>query len=242
MRLKCTVSYDGSKFKGWQIQNNQRTIQGELQAALKNICQEPVVIHGSGRTDGKVHGRNQVFHFDSAKNLDVNRWHQAINHFLPNDVYVKQVEIVSDEFHSRYSATSKEYRYYVNVGEYDPFKTNYIYQLNKPLDLQLLQEGADTFLGEHDFASYCAQDQLGTTTRTIYEFEISQADGVVCFRVIGNGFRRYMVRHLVGALIQVGQKRIPIARLEQMLESKGAIRCLFKAKPQGLYLQEVNYD
>lgn len=242
MRIKCTVSYDGSKFKGWQIQNNQRTIQGEIQAALKNICQEPIAIHGSGRTDGKVHGRNQVFHFDSAKDLSENRWHQAINHFLPNDVYVKQVELVSEEFHSRYSATSKEYRYYVNVADYDPFKTNYIYQLNKPLDLQLMQEGADVFVGEHDFASFCALDQLGTTTRAIYEFEITQSDGVVCFRVLGNGFRRYMVRHLVGALIQVGQKRMPIERVKQMLESKGEIRCLHKAKPQGLYLQEVHYD
>lgn len=242
MRVKCIVSYDGSKFKGWQIQNNQRTIQGEIQAALKNICQQPVVIHGSGRTDGKVHGCNQVFHFDSDKTLDENRWRQAINHFLPNDVYIKQVELVDEEFHSRYSALSKEYRYYVNVGDYDPFKTNYIYQLNKPLDLSLMQFGANQFVGEHDFISFCAMDQLGTTTRIIYEFEVTQSDGIVCFRVLGNGFRRYMVRHLVGALIQVGQKRMPIAKLTQMLESGGAIRCLHKAKPQGLYLQEVHYD
>ncbi|MDD3027438.1 MAG: tRNA pseudouridine(38-40) synthase TruA [Erysipelotrichaceae bacterium] len=242
MRIKCTVSYDGSKFKGWQIQNNQRTIQGEIQAALKNITQEPIAIHGSGRTDGKVHGRNQVFHFDCSKELSENRWHQAINHFLPNDVYVKQVELVNEEFHSRYSAKSKEYRYYVNIDDYDPFKTNYIYQLNKPLDLQLMQEGADIFVGEHDFASFCALDQLGTTIRSIYEFEITQSDGIVCFRVLGNGFRRYMVRHLVGALIQVGQKRLPLERVKQMLESKGEIRCLHKAKPQGLYLQEVHYD
>ncbi len=242
MRIKCTVSYDGSKFKGWQIQNTHRTVQGEIHKALKNICQTEIIIHGSGRTDGKVHGRNQIFHFDTEKNLDCNRWKQAINHFLPNDIYIKKVELVDEEFHSRYSAKGKEYRYYVNVGEYDPFTTNYIFQLNRPLDVELMQEGANIFIGEHDFASYCSYDQLGTTVRKIYEFEVTKENEIVCFRVKGNGFRRYMVRHLVGGLIQLGQHRIGIDRLATMLESNGEIKCLFKAKPQGLYLQEVEYE
>ncbi|MCD7840091.1 MAG: tRNA pseudouridine(38-40) synthase TruA [Erysipelotrichaceae bacterium] len=242
MRVKCIVSYDGSQFHGFQVQKDQRTVQGEIQKALKKINEEEVIIHASGRTDAKVHGVHQVFHFDTKKELPASQWKRAINHFMPNDIYILDACYVDESFHSRYSAIKKEYRYLLSMNEYNPFQTDYIYQYGRPLDIELMRESAKIFLGEHNFASYCTYDQYGNTIRTLYTFDIEEKDGIVTFILIGNGFRRYMVRHLVGGLIQVGAKRIDKDYLLELLESCGQKKCLFKAKPQGLYLQEVFYE
>lgn len=242
MRVKCIVSYDGSKFHGFQIQEKQRTIQGEIQKALKKINEEDVIIHASGRTDAKVHAVHQVFHFDTKKNLPEEQWKRAINHFMPNDIYILSAQYVDENFHSRYTAIKKEYRYYLSMNEYSPFETNYIFQYGRKLDIELMQEAANIFVGEHNFASFCSYDQYGNTIRTLYSLDIQEKDGMVTFILIGNGFRRYMVRHIVGGLIQIGAKRISKEILLEMLESCGEKKCLFKAKPQGLYLQEVYYE
>ncbi len=242
MRVKCIVSYDGSKFHGFQVQEKERTVQGEIQKALKKINETETIIHASGRTDAKVHAVHQVFHFDTQKELPVQQWKRAINHFMPNDIYILDASYVDENFHSRYSAVKKEYRYYLNTKEYNPFETNYIFQYGRPLDINLMREAAQIFLGEHNFASFCSYDQYGNTIRILYSFDIEDNDGIIMFRLTGNGFRRYMVRHLVGGIIQVGAKRISIDVLSEMLESCGEKKCLFKAKPQGLYLQEVYYE
>ena len=217
VRVKCSVSYDGSKFHGFQVQNKLRTVQGEIQKALKNICKEEIIIHGSGRTDAKVHGTKQVFHFDTTREMPEAQWKRAINHFLPNDIYILDSYFVDENFHSRYSAIKKEYHYLLSTNEYSPFETNYIFQYGRPLDLELMREAAKIFIGEHDFASFCSYDQYGNTIRELYE-------------------------HIVGGLIQVGAKRVTKERLQELLDSKGEQKCLFKAKPQGLYLHEVFYD
>lgn len=242
MRVKCVVSYDGSKFHGFQVQDKQRTVQGEIQKALEKINEEEVIIHASGRTDAKVHGRHQVFHFDTRKQLPVEQWKRAINHFMPNDIYILSTEYVDDDFHSRYSAQKKEYHYKLSMNEYSPFETNYIYQYGRSLDLDLMREAAKIFIGEHNFASYCSYDQYGNTIRTLYQLDIVEENGIVTFKLVGNGFRRYMVRHIVGGLIQVGAKRVEKEKLKEMLDSCGEKKCLFKAKPQGLYLYEVYYE
>ena len=242
MRVKCVVSYDGSKFHGFQVQDKQRTVQGEIQKALEKINEEEVIIHASGRTDAKVHGRHQVFHFDTKKQLPVEQWKRAINHFMPNDIYILSTEYVSEDFHSRYSAQKKEYHYKLSMNEYSPFETNYIYQYGRSLDLDLMREAAKIFIGEHNFASYCSYDQYGNTIRTLYKLDIVEENGIVTFKLVGNGFRRYMVRHIVGGLIQVGAKRVEKEKLKEMLDSCGEKKCLFKAKPQGLYLYEVYYE
>lgn len=242
MRVKCIVSYDGSEFHGFQVQEKYRTVQGEIQKALKKINEKEVIIYASGRTDAKVHAVHQVFHFDTEKELPAEQWKRAINHFMPNDIYILDAKYVEDDFHSRYSAKSKEYRYLLSTNEYSPFDTNYIYQYGRPLDIKLMREAASLFIGEHNFASFCSYDQYGNTIRTLYSLEIEEHNGIITFKLIGNGFRRYMVRHLVGGLIQIGAKRISREILSEMLESCGKKKCLFKAKPQGLYLQEVYYE
>ena len=168
MRVKCIVSYDGSKFHGFQVQNKERTVQGEIQKALEKINEEEVIIHASGRTDAKVHGVHQVFHFDTKKQLPEEQWKRAINHFMPNDIYILDAKYVDEDFHSRYTAVKKEYRYLLSMNEYDPFQTNYIYQYGRELDIELMQDAAKIFLGEHNFASYCCYDQYGNTIRIEY--------------------------------------------------------------------------
>lgn len=240
-RIKCTVTYDGSKFHGFQVQDKYRSVQGEIQKAIFNIVKEKTTIHGSGRTDAKVHGIEQVFHFDTDKNLSADQWKRAINHFLPNDIYILSSEEVTEEFHSRYSATKKEYHYKLSMNEYNPLETNYIYQYGRELDIEKMRELSRLFLGKHDFASFCTYDKYGNTIRELYQFDIIEEAGIITFRLVGNGFRRYMVRHIVGAIIQVGANRMTKEQVEEILYSCGKKKCLHKAKPQGLYLYKVYY-
>jgi len=241
MRIRCDVTYDGSQFHGFQVQSKCRTVQGEIQKAIRNICKEKVVIHGSGRTDAKVHAIRQVFHFDTNKKFPAEQWKQAINHFLPSDIYILSSEEVDEHFHSRYSAIQKEYHYKLNMNTYNPLQTKYTYQYCRVLDIKKMQEVSQIFLGEHDFASFCTYDQYGNTIRKLYTITIEEKEGIVTFKLSGNGFRRYMVRHIVGALIQVGANRLTKSQVEEMLQSRGQKKCLHKAKPQGLYLYRVFY-
>lgn len=236
------VSYDGTHFYGWQIQPRERSVQQVIQEALLKITGQNIIIHASGRTDSHVHGVHQIFHFDTDKQLPEKQWKRAINHFLPEDVYILDTWYVSDDFHARYSAVGKEYRYVLSTKEYDPFQVHHVFQYGRRLDVELMLEAAKMFEGKHDFASFCVYNQYGNTVRTIYKIAIEEHDGLVTFTLIGDGFRRYMVRHIVGGLIQVGAKRRTISFLQELLDSKGAKKCLFKAKPEGLYLVDVYYD
>lgn len=136
----------------------------------------------------------------------------------------------------------KEYRYLVSTKPYNPIERLYVYQHNRPLDIEAMRECAQIFLGEHDFASFCVFNGLGDTIRVIETIDIQEEDGIVTMRFVGNGFRRYMVRLISGALIQVGSHWRTKELVEELLESKGKKKCLFKAKPEGLYLQEVYYE
>ncbi len=243
MRIQCVVSYDGTKFYGWQKQPDKRSVQEVIECAINKITGEHNVIHSSGRTDAKVHAHNQVFHFDTQKDIAFKQWKRAINHFLPEDVYIKESKRVEEEFHARYSAIKKEYHYLLSTNEYNPFERDYIYQYPYgKLDLEAMCDCAKIFVGTHDFASFCVYDQLGTTIRTIYHIDIIENDGYFTFKLVGDGFRRYMVRMIVGGLIQVGAHRRSKAFLADLLESKGEKKCLFKAEPQGLYLEHVYYE
>lgn len=242
MRIKCIVTYDGTHFYGWQIQPDKRTVQEEIQKAIYKITHEEVTIHSSGRTDAGVHAVGQVFHFVINKEIPEKQWIRALNNFLPEDIYIKDSFIVDESFHARYSAKKKEYRYLVSTKPYNPIERLYVYQHNRPLDIEAMRECAQIFLGEHDFASFCVFNGLGDTIRVIETIDIQEEDGIVTMRFVGNGFRRYMVRLISGALIQVGSHWRTKEFVEDLLNSKGKKKCLFKAKPEGLYLQEVYYE
>lgn len=156
MRIKCVISYDGTNFSGMQIQPRTRTVEGEINKALRKIHKgEPVRIFSSGRTDAGVHAKGQTFHFDSNYNLRADEWKRALNSLFPPDLHVSEAAHVHDSFHARFDAAEKEYRYYIlNERERDVFQQNYVYQHPFELDMKKMQQAAGYFEGTHDFTTF----------------------------------------------------------------------------------------
>ena len=240
-RIKCTVMYDGTLFNGYQRQPGQRTVQGEIEAALEKICKSPVTIHSSGRTDTGVHANGQVFHFDSHLKMDGVRYARAFNAILPGDIYVTESQQVHDTFHSRYHGKIKEYKYYLSTGQYNPLKRNYIYYHRVALDIDKMKEGIQYFKGTHNFTSFCGNLDEVDKIRTVYEAEIIENEGEIIFRFVGNGFLRYMIRIMVGTLIQIGEGKKNPKDILTIIESQDRRFAGHTAKPQGLYLNSVKY-
>lgn len=243
MRLKVTMRYDGSRYQGFQKQSDAMTIQGEIEKVVSKIARQPIAVYASGRTDAKVHANHQVIHFDSPTNMDKNSWKRALNSLLPADIFVTDVDEVDSTFHARHDVRWKEYRYLLSTNEYNPMQAKYIFQLGKKLDIAKMRQAAQYFLGEHDFKSFCSNKSEDTYSfvRTISRFDIIENDGLIDFIVVGNGFLRYMVRMLVGTLIEIGLGRqseeIILSRLDQI--ERRIVP--FNAPPYGLYLNRVEY-
>lgn len=243
MRLKVTLSYEGSGYQGFQKQKDGKTIQGELEAVLLQICRQPVSIFASGRTDARAHADNQVFHFDAPIAMKESNWKRAFNSLLPSDIFIKEVEEVHPLFHARYDAKGKEYLYLVNVGEYNPMQTRYILQMGRSLNIEVMKEAAQLFVGKHDFRSFCANKEEDTSSfvRTIHQFTIKEENKIVEFQVTGNGFLRYMVRMMVGTLIEIGLGRKTKDEISKRLDQLKRDTVPFNAPACGLYLKRVEY-
>lgn len=243
MRYKVTVSYDGTKFNGFQRQKNYRSVEEEIEKALSSMHKQQMRIVGAGRTDKGVHAYGQVFHFDSDLKITPEGIKKGMNALLSEDIYVRNVEKVSDEFHARYSAKEKKYEYKINIGEYNPLEVNYVYQLNKELDLKLMKEASNLFIGEHDFYNFCGyqEDKIKTYVRIIKSIDIDTHMNCVNITVTGNGFIRYMVRMIVAILIEIGLKRKNVDFIKQRLDSEEKKRSNYKVSGSGLYLKEITY-
>ena len=210
MRYLITVSYDGTLFAGYQKQPKQRTVQGEIEKALKEISGgKKIDIHASGRTDAGVHAINQKIHFDLDTKITIEKLAKGINSLLPEDIFVKKVEEVSDDFHARFSAIGKEYMYILNVGEYNPLERNYVYQHNKKLDVVEMERAMKYFEGTHNFKSFTkSDDEKDDYVRTISQTNLIRDPkdlNKITLIFVGTGFLRYMVRNMVGLLIEVGE-------------------------------------
>ena len=243
MRYLITFSYDGTNYNGYQKQKEGNTIQGTLENILTKINGNKLVsISASGRTDAHVHAIRQTAHFDMDVSIELDSLKRALNSMLPGDIYVKNIETVSDDFHARYDVKAKEYIYMINIGEYNPMERNYVYQYNKNLNIEDMKEAIKNLIGTHDFTSFTkADDERENYERTIMEAEISTENNYIKFRFLGTGFLRYMVRNMVGSLIEVGEgKRSPESIIE-LLELKDRTKAGKTAPPEGLYLKEVFY-
>lgn len=240
MRYLITFSYDGSNYNGYQKQPNLRTIQSSIEDALKFINGlESVDIHASGRTDKGVHAINQKAHFDLNKNITLYKLKCALNTYTDKDIYIKNVEVVDASFHARYMVKKKEYIYKLNMGEYNPIERNYVYQYNKELNIEKMKNEIEYFKGTHDFSAFVNKEEKKESyVRTIYDASITKENNILIFRFIGNGFLKYQVRNMVGALIEVSTKNKTI---DYILKSKD--RCSFgkTAGVEGLYLNNVEY-
>lgn len=246
MRYFMTFSYDGSKFKGYQKQPKGRTVQGEIEKVLKKInSNNEVSIHASGRTDAGVHAYNQKAHFDMNKLIELDKFKNSINSLLPKDIYVKNIEIVSDNFHARFNVKAKEYIYIINMGEYDPIKKDYVYQYNKKLDVVEMERAMKYLEGTHNFKSFTKNEEdYENYERTIVQTNVIRNmkninDITLCF--LGTGFLRYMVRNMVGVLIEIGEGKRKSEDIMDILEANDRCSAGKTAPPEGLYLKDVFY-
>jgi tRNA pseudouridine38-40 synthase len=243
-RLKCTMAYDGSGFFGYQVQPRTRTVQEEVEKALKKLHKSTEVrIYASGRTDAGVHAKGQVFHFDSNLDIPTDKWPIALNSLLPDDIVISEMEKVHADFHARFDAKGKEYRYYLRPAlKRDPFSRNFAASYPFPLDLVAIREATRDFLGTHDFTSFCsAKTDVEDKIRTIYELELLEENGLLVFRFVGSGFLYNMVRIIMGTLLEVGTGNRTANSIPTILEKKDRIYAGKTAPAQGLYLWKVFY-
>ena len=221
MRYKIRLSYDGSAFCGWQIQNNARTVQGEIEKAASTLLGVSVQVTGAGRTDTGVNAINYIAHIELPDEVSVEAAHLCykLNAMLPREVTVHEVSVAEDEFHARFDATSRQYHYFIHFCK-DPFCEKYSYRMRYPLDIEKMNEAAALLLGEHDFScfekvggnnatSVCTITEAGWSTYTpthcdLMRSEFQEGDYIV-FRIKANRFLRNMVRAIVGTLIEVGR-------------------------------------
>ncbi|MBC5638582.1 tRNA pseudouridine(38-40) synthase TruA [Ornithinibacillus sp. BX22] len=245
LKIKCTISYDGTNFHGYQVQPDKRTVQQEIEHALEKIHKgEKIHIHASGRTDTGVHAKGQTIHFETNLDIPGNSWRKALNALLPSDVYVTHAEIVSNDFHARYNVVEKEYRYFLlNTKNPDVFRRNHVYHFPYKLDIEAIQEACRYLEGTHDFTTFSSAKATvkGDKVRTLYEVSCNQDNGQIEFIFRGSGFLYNMVRILVGTLIDVGQGKISPPDIGTLLEAKDRKYAGKTAPAQGLFLWRVSY-
>ncbi|TMW70058.1 tRNA pseudouridine(38-40) synthase TruA [Alteribacter natronophilus] len=245
-RYAVKLAYDGTAFSGYQVQENGRTVQAELEKALKKIHKGRVVeTKGSGRTDAGVHARGQVVQFDSDLAIPPERWPVALTAVLPPDVAALEVVPVPGDFHVRYDTTGKEYRYRVLRGRRrDVFRRNHTYQ-PFPLveDVDAMREAAQHFLGRHDFTSFCSpRSPVEDKVRTITALDITEDGDELLFVFRGTGFLYQMVRIMTGTLLEIGQGKRKASSVPGIIAARDRERAGMTAPGSGLYLWEVFYE
>ena len=244
MRFLIKFSYDGTSYSGFQTQPNLDTIQERLESALQIINNgKKTNIVATGRTDKGVHALCQYAHADIDVDINEYKLKRAMNSNLPDDIYVIETKIVNDDFHARYNVKSKEYKYYINIGEYNPLERNYVFQYNYTLNAEKMNEAIKVFLGTHDFRAFVTESkEKENCVRTITEAKVEQNNNKLVITFKGDGFLRYQVRNMVGILIRVGENKISTEDVEKILESKDRTTTGKTAPPEGLYLTEVTYQ
>lgn len=249
--FKLTIAYDGTDFHGWQVQSNKPTIQGEIADVLGRLTQERVALHGAGRTDAGVHALRQVASFRTASPLAAGEFQRALNALLPPTIRIVSAEEVGPTFHARWSAKGKIYRYRIYRGKVvPPMLWRYVLHYPFPLDEDAMREGASRFKGIHDFASFAAStgseddDQERSTERDIFSSELirSPDDEELVYTVAGRSFLRYMVRKMVGTLLDIGRGKLTPDDIDRLYELKDRSKSGPTVPAQGLVMVQVQHD
>jgi tRNA pseudouridine38-40 synthase len=249
MNFKLTIQYDGTDFHGWQIQDDLRTVQGELTRALSLIDNRSVTIHGSGRTDAGVHAEGQVASVELDRDIGPAKLRSAINGNVDKDLRVLEAEVAADDFHARFSARGKTYIYrVVNGPVISPFWVRYAHHEARELDLAVMENCAQHFLGAHDWTGFsAAQSDAESRVRTLTEVDVREtldqfADSrFIEIRVSGDGFLRYMVRSIVGTLLAAGRRELDEVTIKRAIEKGDRSLAGPTAPPHGLTLVSVSY-
>jgi tRNA pseudouridine38-40 synthase len=241
--LRITIQYDGTNYHGWQIQPNGRTIQGELRRVLSILDHRPVTVYGAGRTDAGVHAEGQVANFFVERDFDPIRLRDAINGNLDRDIRVLDVIPVADSFNARNSARQKTYRYRIWTGDVlGPFAYRYVHHYRSGLDVPEMRRAAAALIGTHDFTAFTvANSEAEDHIRTLTRLNIDVTEDEISIVVSADGFLRYMVRTIVGTLIEVGRGRRIAASMLATLESCNRANAGPSAPANGLTLVRVDY-
>ncbi len=241
MRFLIKFSYDGTNYFGFQKQPNKVTVEQKLEEALTKInANRKTSLTATGRTDKKVHALCQCAHCDIDVSITEKNLKRALNSNLPSDIHVIETKIVSSTFHARYDVKEKEYKYYLNIGEYNPIQRNYVFQYNHALNIEKMQNAINYFKGTHDFRAFATENKnKENCIRKITKASISKKNNLIVFTFKGTGFLRYQVRNMVGLLIKVGEEKLSPEQVEKILLSKDRSKSGKTAPPEGLYLTKI---
>jgi tRNA pseudouridine38-40 synthase len=242
---RMIVQYDGTRYNGWQKQGDtDNTIQNRLESILQRMAGEPVDVHGAGRTDAGVHARGQVaqFRLETAKTPEEIR--DYLNEYLPEDIGVLSVAVAAPRFHSRYNASEKTYQYRISKDKAcHVFDRKYVYEYKGHLDVDAMKIATIQLRGEHDFKSFCGNPRMRkSTVRTIYAIHITEDEKEIDLTFIGDGFLQYMVRILVGTLIEVGEGKRDPGSMGALIEARDRMMAGPTAPACGLTLMKVKYN
>lgn len=240
MRYLVKISYDGSNFYGFQRLNNERSVQKVLEDALTIINKNSVEVKGAGRTDKGVHAYGQRVHFDLDIILPKDNLKKALNDILPDDIRIEEVQEVDNDFHARFNVIKKVYQYKINVGKYDPLKHNYYYQVDYDIDIKKLEECKKVLLGAHNFHNFVSGER-DNYDAIIYDIDINKENDIITITFTGKSFYRYMVRNMVGAMLDVAINKSNLDNLKEMLK-EDVDKQMSCAPACGLYLMEIYYE
>ena len=242
-RYFVTLSYDGTRYHGWQIQPNGVSVQERLQEALSTLLREPIAVTGAGRTDAGVHARKMVAHFDwKGDAIDGQQLAYKLNRLLPYDIAVSKVEMVSEDMHARFSATSRMYRYYIHTTK-DPFQRVYSCEIHYPLDFAKMNDAAQILMTYEDFGAFCKSGaDVKTTLCQVTKAEWVQTSPTTWyFEIRANRFLRNMVRAVVGTLIEVGRGRLSLDDFKKVIEGKQRSDAGESMPGNALFLEDIVY-
>ena len=241
-RIRLWVSYDGTNYHGWQVQNNGITIESELNRALSDLYGQEIKVIGASRTDAGVHALGNVAVYDTEASIPAEKVCYALNARLPEDIRVTKSEEVAPDWHPRKCESRKTYEYRIYLGEIlPPVKRLYMHHVYRPLDIDAMRKAADKLIGEHDFKSFCQENaQVESTVRTVYSIDLLESQNELTIRVVGNGFLYNMVRIIAGTLLEVGVGRYAPEEVERILEKKDRGAAGPTAPAKGLTL--VKYE
>lgn len=241
--LLLTISFDGTAYHGWQVQDNAVTVQQTLQDALEHICSKRDNIVGCSRTDAGVHANMYCCNVRTDSTIDCKKLVGALNAVLPKDIAALDCTEVDYDFHARYDCKSKEYIYKIwNSPNKNPFLYNYSLHYKYPLDAEFLDRQAKAFIGTHKFDSFCAAgSSVEDTERTVMNASVERKGDMVIFRVEANGFLYNMVRIMVGTLIDISRGRLPADSIEGIINAKNRSAAGYTAPAHGLYLHKIHY-
>ena len=244
LNFKLIIEYDGTEFHGWQRQESERTIQHEIEQALSTMVGGPVTLIGSGRTDAGVHALGQVANFLCETQLSPEVFQKGLNSLLPEDIVIKDCRNVDKSFHARYDAKSKVYHYQIlNRKVATAIGRQYAWFIRRKLDIMAMRSAIAYIIGTHDFKSFEGTGSPRShTTRSVLSAElVENKEGSVIFQIEADGFLRYMVRNMVGTLVDVGLGKLTSTDFKDILQSKNRSNASATAPPHGLFLMEVKY-